>query len=161
MTLRFLLPETYPASTPPTISLPSSSPPAILTRESVIGQLTTTAEETHSSGNPQIFDLIDTARDLGLSLLKSARLSVRADKAAATAKREAIAQQVHDAKFGGTKVTKEKFMDWWNTFSAELAAAKKAKHADDERDDGTAKLTGRQLWERGLAGQADVDAAGA
>ena len=97
------------------------------------------------------------------------------------ASRLAEVQAVHDraaaqeeerenAKFYGEKVTRERFLDWRQKFMDEMqrkveedkkleeeGAAGKARGAVAARAKEDKKLTGKELWERGLVGKVDED----
>jgi hypothetical protein len=72
-----------------------------------------------------------------------------------------------NARFAGEQVTRERFLAWREGFRAEMKAAaeEERRRAEEEAGGGRkggvagrkadeAKLTGRQLWERGLVGVA-------
>lgn len=111
-----------------------------------------------SLGMAMIFTLVSSVKD-GAELLISER------QKAAQALREVAAAKVEEEenrKFHGTPVTRDTFLAWRERFKEEMAEderrrreeleaeeLKKKKGARDE-----IKMTGRQLWERGLAGKA-------
>ncbi|KAJ0395148.1 hypothetical protein P43SY_002432 [Pythium insidiosum] len=74
-----------------------------------------------------------------------------ANDAAAAAKAEEANKAAR--KDYGTPVTVETFMAWRAKFEAEQRASKK----ESVKDDATAKLTGRQLWSRGLIGDESTE----
>lgn len=84
------------------------------------------------------------------------------------AKKEAAAAEVQakeDAKFHGMAVTRESFLEWREKFRKEMAEKQareiEDREAEEKRKRGgkleEKKLTGRQLWERGLVGKVDED----
>lgn len=112
-----------------------------------------------------IFTLVTTLKDAA-ELLVSERL------AAIQAQKDVVARQAEaeeNRKFEGTKVTPESFLEWSARFKAEIAEAKKRaeeiKEAEEKKKKGSAKeekMTGRELWARGLAGNVlDEDEEGA
>ncbi|KAI8959940.1 RWD-domain-containing protein [Daldinia sp. FL1419] len=123
------------------------------------GQLLKGLEDTiqENMGMAMVFTLVTTLKEEAEQLI--------AERRAATAREheEAIlaAEREENKKFHGTPVTPETFMKWREGFLKEmeekrareeeerLAELKKAKVKEPVR------LTGRQLWERGLAGKVD------
>lgn len=81
-------------------------------------------------------------------------------------KRVMAIEAEENKKFHGTKVTRESFMKWRDAFMKEIEDKEKAieeeeKEAEKKANRGKVtevKLTGKQLWERGLAGKVDEDA---
>ncbi|OBA20269.1 RWD-domain-containing protein, partial [Metschnikowia bicuspidata var. bicuspidata NRRL YB-4993] len=63
--------------------------------------------------------------------------------------REAVEQK----KFNGTKVTQESFTQWRNEFRAEMKVEARDKERFDRMHNG--KMTGREIFEKGLAGEFD------
>jgi len=109
-------------------------------------------------GMAMIFTLVSTLKD-GAELLISER------QKAAQALREVEAAKVEEEenrKFHGTPVNRETFLAWRDKFKAELAEEERRRKEEAEAEELKKKksareevrLTGRQLWERGLAGKA-------
>ena len=84
------------------------------------------------------------------------------------AKKEAAAAEVEakeNAKFHGTAVTRESFLEWRERFRKEMAENEtkeiEEREAEERKKRGgkleEKKLTGRQLWERGLVGKIDEE----
>ncbi|KAI1807657.1 RWD-domain-containing protein [Daldinia bambusicola] len=108
-------------------------------------------------GMAMVFTLVTTLKEEAEQLIADRRAD------AARAREEAIlaAEREENKKFHGTPVTPETFMKWREGFLKEmeekqrreeeekLAELKKAKVKEPVR------LTGKQLWERGLAGKGD------
>ena len=76
-------------------------------------------------------------------------------------------EEVEMEKFRGELVTGERFIEWRDRFKREAEDAKR-KIVEDEEAEGKRgqkanvkaeekKLTGKELWERGLAGNADEE----
>jgi hypothetical protein len=79
----------------------------------------------------------------------------------------AKAEEEENKKFQGTPVNRETFLEWHAKFQKEIEEEelrqKEEKEAEDKKkrsnkDD--KKLTGRELWERGLAGKGDYEEEG-
>lgn len=129
-------------------------------------QLLATLDETiqDSLGAAMVFTLISTLKDSAESLIASRTAAVQAevDKAAV----EAEAKE--NAKFHGEAVTRQSFLAWREKFVEE----QKRHDEEEERraeEGGTRgkkvvkeekKMTGRELWERGLVGKVDEDEGG-
>ena len=112
---------------------------------------------------------------LGMSMVFSihAALKEKAENliserlAKAEAEREATireAEEKENAKFHGTTVTRETFIEWRDRFVKEMEEKEEREIAEKEAEDrkkrggkDEKKLTGRQLWERGLVGKVDID----
>jgi len=111
-------------------------------------------------GMAMVFTLVSTLKD-GAELLVSERQN------AAQAQKEFEAQKVEEEenkKFHGTPVNRETFLGWRKKFKEELIEAEKRRKEEQEAEDKKKrgakeeiKLTGRQLWERGLAGKIEED----
>ncbi|KAF4122475.1 RWD protein [Geosmithia morbida] len=126
-------------------------------RERLLGALGETIQE--NIGMAMIFTIISTLKEAAEQLIQD-----RKDAAEAAHEQEVLAaEREENKKFHGTPVTPETFLKWRDGFIREmeqkrlqeeeerLAELKKAKVKE------TVKLTGRQLWERGLAGNGDDD----
>lgn len=102
------------------------------------------------------------------SLKESAEQLIAERKGAEAAAREREmekAEEEENRKFVGQMVTKESFLRWRDGFRLEMEerrrleeeriAAERKKGAGAKEDVG--KLTGRQIWERGLQGRGDEE----
>lgn len=110
-------------------------------------------------GMAMVFTLVTTLKE------EAEQLAVRRREAVLRAHEEALlaAEREENKKFHGEPVTRESFLRWRDGFFAEmedqrrreeeerLAEMKKARVRDP------ARLTGRQLWERGLAKGEDLE----
>lgn len=80
------------------------------------------------------------------------------------------AEEEENRKFFGTKVTKERFIEWQGKFKKEMEEKARLKREEEEAEEkkkGGAKaasrndekkMSGKELWEKGLAGkEVDVD----
>ncbi|KAK0901230.1 Protein gir2 [Friedmanniomyces endolithicus] len=102
-----------------------------------------------SMGMAMVFALVSALKDA------AELLAIQAVKDVESAK----AEEEENRKFEGEKVTRESFLAWREGFQREMAdeaarrvaeveaEEKKKREAREER-----KLTGKQLWQRGLAG---------
>ena len=123
-------------------------------REVILRELEATVEE--NLGMAMVFALVSTAKEAAERLVEERR------GAAAREREEAkmAAEREENAKFHGTPVTRETFIKWREGFMREmeeqrqreeeerLEALKKARGPKEP-----VKLTGKQLWQRGLVGK--------
>ncbi|EHK45365.1 hypothetical protein TRIATDRAFT_199058 [Trichoderma atroviride IMI 206040] len=126
-------------------------------RDALLANLADTIQE--NLGMAMIFTLYSTLKEAAEQLIQDRR-----DAEAKVAEEAALAaEREENKKFHGTAVTPETFLKWREGFLREmeeqrlreeeerLAELKKAKVKEP------VKLTGRQLWERGLAGKVEED----
>lgn len=108
-------------------------------------------------GMAMIFTLVSTLKD-GAELLISERAQAK------QALKEIEAQKVEEEenrKFQGEAVTRESFLAWREKFRKELAEEEQRKIEEKEAEDKKKrvkeekKLSGKELWERGLVGKGD------
>lgn len=107
-----------------------------------------------SMGMAMVFTLVSTLKDAAELLISERKKAVQALKEVEAA----LVEEEENKKFHGTAVTRETFLQWRERFRKEMeeerrredvereAEEKKRRVAKDEK-----RLTGRQLWERGLA----------
>jgi hypothetical protein len=109
-----------------------------------------------------VFTLVSTLKD-GAELLISERA------AAVQALKDVEAQKIEEEenrKFQGEAVTRERFLAWSEKFRKEIADEKQREVEEKEADDKKRrikeekKLTGKELWQQGLAGKVDDDEEG-
>ena len=112
-------------------------------------------------GMAMVFTLVSTLKDNAEQLI---------------AERQAEERQVHEQKllaaeaeenkkFHGTPVTPETFKSWREGFRKEMEELRKKEEEADEAaekrknrgKDAVVQLTGKQLWERGLAGKVEEE----
>ena len=166
-----LLAVSYPTNYPDVapnldISFPqnASARPEHLTLPDDKPHLLSTLEEpiSESLGLAMVFTLITTLKESTESLIAVRISDVQAEKDREAAKEE----EKENAKFYGEKVTKERFLAWRNAFQEEL----RRKREDEERrreeeapgkggkgvkGKEEKKLSGKELWEKGLVGKGD------
>jgi len=159
MVLTVRYPEDYPDKAP-NLELspePNAAPHPLLNiaedKEQLLEGLEATVEE--NMGMAMVFTLVSTLKDA------AEQLAVERREAANRVHEEALlaAEREENKKFHGTQVNRETFLKWRADFLKEmeenrvreeeerLAELKKARIREG------VKLTGRQLWERGLVGK--------
>ncbi|KXT17879.1 hypothetical protein AC579_5927 [Pseudocercospora musae] len=108
-------------------------------------------------GMAMVFTLVSTLKDAAELLIAERQKAIEALKEVEARK----AEEEENRKFEGQKVTRETFLAWRDNFKKEMedqAARRQAELEAEEkkRRGGKAdekKLTGKQLWEQGLAGK--------
>lgn len=107
-------------------------------------------------GMPMVFTLVSTLKDAAELLIAERQKATEALKQVEAAK----AEEEENRKFHGTAVTRESFLDWAKKFKLEMVEEEKRKQEEREAEEKKKrvvreekKITGRQLWERGLAGK--------
>ena len=158
-------PENYPDEAPRLdISAPPNAPKhkyldVSEDRERLLDALAPSIEE--SMGMAMVFTLVSALKD-------AAELLVAERQKAADALREMAAREAEEkenAKFHGTAVTRESFLEWRDKFfkemeEAERRAQEEKEEADKKKRGGgkdEKKMTGRELWAKGLAGKGEED----
>lgn len=154
--LTITYPEPYPDVAPDlTISAPPNAtkyPYLDISEDriSLLDALAPTIDE--NLGMAMVFTLVSTLKDLAEQLIakrQSAQQKVR----------EIVAQKAEEeenAKFHGTAVTRDTFLDWRNKYVEEMKEQQERRRLEQEAEDKKKRikvedrLTGRQLWERGL-----------
>ncbi|KAJ9157783.1 RWD repeat domain-containing protein [Pleurostoma richardsiae] len=160
LTVRY--PEDYPDKAPHLDLSPGPSAPHPLfsvadDKDELLSRLEETVEE--NLGMAMVFTLVTALKEEAEQLVISRR------EAAARAQEEALlaAEREENKKFHGTPVTPETFMRWREGFLREMEEARLREEEERAAEMKKAKvreapkLTGRQLWERGLAGKVDED----
>ncbi|GFF25407.1 RWD domain-containing protein C1393.09c [Aspergillus udagawae] len=163
--LQVSYPPEYPDVAPDLdISTPPNAPKHPLLdiqedRARLLEALQATIEE--NLGMAMVFTLVSTLKESAELLMAERANAVQALKEMEAAK----AEEEENRKFQGTAVTPETFLEWRERFRKEMdekeQKEREEKEADEKRPKKTPvkeeKLTGKQLWERGLAGKADYD----
>lgn len=127
-------------------------------KEQLLANLESTIEE--SMGMAMVFTLVSTLKELAEQLILDRQRAVEQEKEAEAQK----AEEEENRKFHGTAVTRETFMQWRESFLKEQEEEERRRQEEalvDNKGRKVAKeeprLTGKQLWERGLAGKVDED----
>ncbi|EEP80524.1 conserved hypothetical protein [Uncinocarpus reesii 1704] len=163
--LQVTYPENYPDVAPRLeISAPPNAPKYPQfdiqeDRDRLLDSLQTTIEE--NLGMQMVFTLVDTLKEGAELLISERRAAIEALREFEAAK----AEEEENRKFQGEAVTRESFLEWRERFRAEMEEEERRKQEEREAEEkkkratakGPEKLTGKQLWERGLAGKADYD----
>lgn len=163
-------PESYP-DVPPNLDItapPNASKHPLLDvaadRAQLLDSLSSTIEE--SLGMAMVFTLVSTLKDGAEQLMADRQRQEQEIRDVAARQKE----EEENRKFHGEKVTKERFLEWRDKFVKEMQEKERLKREEEEADlKGGArkavktdekKLTGRQLWERGLVGKVDEEVDG-
>lgn len=159
LTVRY--PEGYPDEAP-VLSLsptPNAAPHPYLNiaedKDQLLEGLQATIEE--NMGMAMVFTLVSALKEAAEQLALERRESEE------KLKEEALlaAEREENKKFHGTMVNRETFTKWRDSFIKEMEDARIAEEEErlaelkKARIKEPAKLTGRQLWERGLVGKVD------
>ena len=111
-------------------------------------------------GMAMVFTLVTTLKDSAELLIMERKQATQALKDVEAAKVE----EEENRKFHGTAVTRESFLEWRNKFKQETEDAERRKQDEKETEDKKKKiakeekkLTGKELWERGLVGKVDEE----
>jgi len=158
MVLTVRYPEDYPDKAPhlELAAAPGIAPHTHLNLASDKTQLLEGLQATieENLGMAMVFTLVSTLKDAAEQLVQDRK------EAAATVHEEALleAEREENKKFHGTPVNRETFLAWRESFMKEMEEVRireeeeKAAEMKKARIKEPARLTGRQLWERGLAG---------
>lgn len=161
--LQVRLPEDYPDKAPhlDLLSPPNAPSHAHFSlyedRDALLATLTEVAED--NLGMAMVFTLVSSLKDEAESLVAGRVAGVERERE----EEMLAAEREENRKFHGTVVTPERFMRWREAFMKEmeekrvreeeerLAEMKKARVKEP------VKMTGRQLWESGLAGKGEPE----
>ncbi|KAF2094730.1 RWD-domain-containing protein [Rhizodiscina lignyota] len=162
--LQVQYPENYPDEAP---RLDLSTPPNAPKHKHLdiqedkarlLEALEPTIEE--NMGMAMIFTLVSTLKDGAELLIAERQKAVQAQKEFEAAQ----AEEEENAKFHGSAVTRESFLAWREKFRLEIEEAEKRRQeemlAEDKKRRAMkeeVRLTGKQLWERGLAGKGEEE----
>lgn len=153
-------PENYPDEAPRLdISNPPNAPKyrhldVQQDKATLLSGLEPTIEE--NLGMAMVFSLVTTLKDAAEMLIAERQKAIEAQRQMAAAEAEAE----ENRKFEGTKVTRDTFLEWSAQFKAEMAEGKRKaeelKEAEEKKKRGPKeekKMTGKELWVKGLAGK--------
>ena len=110
-------------------------------------------------GVAMIFTLVSSLKDLAESLITERKAAIQGLKEVEAAK----AEEEENRKFHGTSVTRESFSKWREKFRLEMQEVERREREEKEAEDkrkkvkAEEKMTGRQLWEKGLVGKVDEE----
>ncbi|KAK3622503.1 Protein gir2 [Elasticomyces elasticus] len=157
--LNIRYPEAYPDEAP---RLDITQPPNAARYEHLDVQedkvrlleaLQPTIEE--SMGMAMVFTLVSALKDAAELLISERQQAIQALKDIESAK----AEEEENRKFEGEKVTRESFLAWREKFRQEMAEEAARRQAELEAEEKKKrgpkeekKLSGKQLWQQGLAG---------
>lgn len=163
MVLTVRYPEDYPDKAPhldlapddnsakhPLFSVAHDKDHLLLTLEPVIEE---------NMGMAMVFTLVTTLKEEAEQLVEQRKQALLA----AQEERAQAAEREENKKFHGTPVTRETFLSWREGFIKEMEEAQKREEEERAAEMKKArikeptKLSGRQLWERGLAKGEEVD----
>jgi hypothetical protein len=163
--LQVKYPEAYPEEPPLLDLLPIPNAPlhpffsVASDKESLLDGLKATIEE--SMGMAMIFTLVSTLKDNAEQLVAERQAEARHEHE----QKLLAVEREENKKFHGTPVTPETFKSWREGFRKEMEALRIKQEEEDEAADkkrnrgkeAVVQLTGRQLWEGGLAGKVEED----
>lgn len=115
-------------------------------------------------GMAMVFTLVSALKESAELLMAERVNAIHAEKEVEAAR----AEEEENRKFQGQAVTPEAFLAWQAMFKKEMEEQEQRKREEIEAEDrknkkpsaiarDEKKLTGKQLWERGLAGKGDFD----
>ena len=114
-------------------------------------------------GMAMVFTLVSTLKDSAETLISQRRDAIEATRVAEASR----AEEEENKKFHGTQVNRESFLRWRFAFQEEMAYLESKRQEEKEVEDKKKrgwkedkKLTGRELWEKGLVSKADEDGEG-
>lgn len=115
-----------------------------------------------SLGMAMVFTLVTTLKESAENMINERLQKAEAIRDQALRKKE----EEENRRFHGSLVTKERFLEWRENFKKEMQEKERRQREEEEAEDkkkksGTRpdekKLTGKQLWERGLVGKGEED----
>ena len=147
-----ILDITFPPNTPrmPQLSLPEDKPHLLSSIDETI---------TESMGQAMVFTLISALKESAELLIAERLNQVQAEKDKEAAK----AEEAENAKFHGEAVTRESFLAWRARFREEVEREEEERRRVEEEGKSKktrieeAKMSGRELWEKGLVGKVEEE----
>ncbi|KAI1616709.1 RWD domain-containing protein [Exophiala viscosa] len=114
-----------------------------------------------SLGMAMVFTLVTTLKEAAETLISDRIRQAEAVKEVAARQKE----EEENRKFHGALVTRERFLEWRERFRKDMEEKERRQREEEEAEDkkkrggkpDEKKLTGRQLWERGLVGKVDEE----
>jgi len=163
--LQVKYPEAYPEEPPILDLLPPPNAPihpyfsVSSDKQKLLDGLSDTIEE--NMGMAMIFTLYSILKDNAESLIGERQAAARHEQE----QKRLAAEAEENKKFHGTPVTPETFKIWREGFRKEMEEVRSKQDDEDEAaekkknrgKDAVIPLTGKQLWERGLAGKIEDD----
>ena len=156
-------PETYPDIAPNLdITFPQNAPriPQLSLPEDKRHLLSSIDETiTESLGQAMVFTLISALKESAERLISERLNEAQAEKDQEAAK----AEEVENAKFHGEAVTRDSFLAWRARFRGEMEREEEERRRVEEEGKSRkvkieeGKMTGRELWERGLVGKVEEE----
>jgi hypothetical protein len=125
-------------------------------RERLFAALQPTIEE--NIGMAMVFTLVSTLKDIAEVLVAERVAAAQAVKDVEAA----LMEEEENKKFHGTAVTRKSFLRWREGFRQEMEEELRLKEEREgeerkKKSSKDARLTGKELWERGLVGKVDED----
>ena len=117
---------------------------------------------TESMGQAMVFTLISALKESAELLIGERLNEVQAEKDKEAAK----AEEAENAKFHGEAVTRESFLAWRAGFRGEVEREEEERRKVEEEGKSRkvkieeGKMSGRELWERGLVGKVEEEEEG-
>ena len=126
-------------------------------RHRLLADIQPTVDE--NIGMAMIFTIVSALKDAAETLISERKAAAQEVRDLESAK----AEEEENRKFHGTAVTKESFLKWRQGFRQEMEEEEERKREERVADEKKKrakpeeKLTGKQLWERGLAGKVEEE----
>ncbi|KAB5580788.1 ubiquitin-conjugating enzyme/RWD-like protein [Coniochaeta sp. 2T2.1] len=158
-------PEDYPDK-PPVLELqptPNAPPHRFFSvaadKDAILAALEATVDE--NLGMAMVFALVSTVKECAEQLIIERREAVAKEREEA----KLAAEREENKKFHGTPVTRETFIKWREGFLREMEEEKRQKEEEERLEalkktrgaKEPVKLTGKQLWQRGMVGKVVED----